>query len=571
MKISAEFKGIISWQGSQLDELQPFVQKSLDRLQSEGYFNRLIVRDATLWSQDPAEIEEINQRLDWINAPRASHAIVNLAEVILEELLAEGYAQAVVLGMGGSSLAPEVYSRILKTSSISNAKRMDLFVLDTTDPTVILKTQEKLDLGKTIFIVSSKSGTTVEVNALLNYFWLEVEKQTSGHPGKHFIAITDPGTVLAKLGFEKGFRKVVEANPNVGGRFSALIEFGLIPAVLCGYDGHRLLDRAENFMLSSEHIEELTQNHGVLLGVFLAEAYLAGKDKLTIFPNGRMPSFGAWLEQLIAESSGKSGKGILPIDGEAILDKDQYHQDRIFIQLGLEKNTSQTDKKYFISGHPLISIQMDEIHDLGAMFYLWEIAVSLACALIETNAFDQPNVQMSKSITTQLLNDYSSGQKLDEGNQIYSDQIVEVYGSSLISGNFNKLTDIFHSFLGEVTVGDYLAINAFLPMDDSTLDEIYQLREKLGKRFSLPTTLGFGPRFLHSTGQLHKGGKNNGYFIVLTEEKARDLEIPNQGITFGRLQLLQAIGDTRALEQMERKVIRIHLKPNSIGELIAAI
>jgi hypothetical protein len=284
-----------------------------------------------------------------------------------------------------------------------------------------------------------------------------------------------------------------------------------------------------------------------------------------------MPSFGAWLEQLVAESSGKSGEGILPIDGEPLLGRDHYHNDRLFVRLALDMKSGQADKSPAVSGHPLVSIQAEEIHDLGAMFYIWEIAVSTACAIIGINAFDQPNVQMSKTISTQLMNDYRSGQDIDEGMRIYSDQIAEVFTLSLENDSSKKLVDIIQSFLGEIKVGDFLAINAFLPMNNSTQKDILRLREKLGQRNSLPTTLGFGPRFLHSTGQIHKGGKNNGYFIVLTEEKARDMEIPNQGITFGRLQLLQAIGDTRALEQMGRKVIRIHLQPKMLGALTAEL
>lgn len=571
MELPAEATGTLTWQGSQLDELQPLVEKRLARLQSEGFFKKFLARDATLWSQNPAEIDEINHRLDWMDAPRASRAAVDLADSMLEDLLSEGFNQAVVLGMGGSSLAPEVYSRVINSSSVSKPGHMKMAVLDTTDPEAVLSTHEALDLRKTLFIVSSKSGTTAEVNALLDYFWREVEKLDNGHPGKHFIAITDPGTVLAKLGSEKGFRKVVEANPNVGGRFSALIEFGVIPAVFCGFNGHQLLDRAESFMITGRQSEKLSHNPGIVLGVILAEAYLSGNDKLTILPNELMPSFGAWLEQLVAESSGKSGEGILPIDGEPLFSKDHYHRDRLFVRLALDKKSGQADENPAVSAHPLISIQAEEIHDLGAMFYIWEIAVSTACAIIGVNAFDQPNVQLSKSITTQLMNDYRSGQDVDEGKRIYSDQIAEIFTLSLENRGFENLPEIINSFLGDAKAGDYLAINAFLPMNSSTQEDIHRLRENLGQRYSLPTTLGFGPRFLHSTGQLHKGGKNNGYFIVLTEEKTRDVEIPNQGITFGKLQLLQAIGDTRALEQMGRRVIRIHLQPKMLGALTAEL
>jgi len=567
-----ELSRSISIDASNLHELQKNVEERLDCMRNEGFYDQFFHRDAGLWAQNTDEIDEIVHRLDWLDAPREGHTIIDWAETLLKELLAEGFCHTVVLGMGGSSLAPEVYSQVIHNVIFNARPRLDVQVLDTTDPEQIMSICERLDLSKTFFIVSSKSGTTAEVNSLLAYFWKEVEKLRIGHPGKQFMAITDPGTALAKLGIEWGFREVVRANPNVGGRFSALIEFGLIPAVLSGFDGHQLLEKAGSYMINNMSVDELYRNPGMMLGTILAEAYINEKDKLTVMADKSLPSFGAWLEQLVAESSGKSGKGIVPIEGEPLMDFDHYQSDRLFVRISMDSQSNHPVENLIASKHPVVYISIKDIHDLGALFYVWEVAISVACAILGVNAFNQPDVQMSKSITQQLMDVYRSGQGIDEGEIMFSNKNVTLFGRLSINRLREKhLRNIIGSFFEAGKKGDYIAINAFLPKDDYVHENLQRLREKLGQRYSLPTMLGYGPRFLHSTGQLHKGGKNNGFFIILTSEKKKDIDIPNQNISFGKLQLLQAIGDMRALEQMGRRVIRLHLLPNALDAVVSEL
>ncbi len=551
--------------------LQPLIENRIARLKKEGFIKRFCNRDAALWSQSQNEIDEINRRLDWLDAPRSSRAIIIEAEELRKGLLRDGFSHAVVLGMGGSSLAPEVYSRVAGRANITSDEHLTVLILDTTDPEQISIIRKKLDLERTIFIVSSKSGTTAEINALLAYFWHEVEQLNTSHPGRQFIAISDPGTSLIKLGVERAFRKVIEANPNVGGRFSALIEFGLFPAVLCGFDGHKLLQRAEKQMIECSCSESIEQYPGIILGVILAEAFLNGKDKLTILADAGLPAFGAWLEQLVAESSGKNGVGIVPIDQEPLLEMENYSRDRLFIRITSQTQSGNLNRNYTAEGHPVITMPFVDIHDLAALFYIWEIAISTACAIIGVNAFNQPDVQMSKSITSQLMDLYQSQQSVDTGRMVYSDKQVCVYGNLENCENADHIKEITNTFFKNAKEGDYIAINAFVPMSEPNQNSLEKMRKKLGERYSLPTTVGFGPRFLHSTGQLHKGGSNSGIFLVLTEEKQNDIEIPDQDFSFGKLQLIQAIGDTRALEQLGRRVIRIHLRPGALENVIEQI
>lgn len=559
-----------SFQWNELD-IEKIKNKRFQELENKKFFDRLRQKDVTLWSNDEAMFKEISKRLDWLEAPVTSRPVLIMAEKIKNELLSAGFKQAIILGMGGSSLAPEVYSQFIKNLNEKQNKGLDISILDSTDPDQIQLIDQQVELEKTIFIVSSKSGTTAEVNSFFEYFWEKVKNAKISKPGQHFIAISDPDTPLIKLGIEKGFRKVITANPNVGGRFSALIEFGLIPAVLCGFDGEILLDNA-NFYSIYNTDQTDRENLGFQLGIILAETYARGKDKLCILADQRNATFGAWIEQLVAESTGKAGDSLLPIAQEPVFDDINYYSgDRVFINFMGGKNNDHLINGLQASNHPIINFPLRDVQNLCAYFYVWEVAVAVFCSLIGINAFDQPNVQLSKEITREMIERIKTKAPILNEEPILSNDWCDIYTIQKINANILEIRTIFEEFFTKIRPGDFIAINAFLPMTETNQSNFSKIRKQLTKRYKTPTTLGFGPRFLHSTGQLHKGGKNSGHFLVVTQEKNLDLPIPQEGITFGALQNAQAIGDVRALEKMSRHVMWIHLKQKNIDELVSII
>jgi len=557
-----------SFQWKELD-IETLINERVQVLEREKYFDRLRQKDVTLWSSDEAMFEDISKRLDWFEAPETSRPILSIAEKLKNELLSAGFKKAIILGMGGSSLAPEVYGQFIKNLYENQNEGLNISILDSTDPEQIQLIDQQVELEKTIFIVSSKSGTTAEVNSFFKYFWEKVNNAKISNPGKHFIAISDPETPLINLGIARGFKKVITANPNVGGRFSALIEFGLIPAVLCGFDGEILLDNA-NFYSIYNTDQADKENLGFQLGIILAETYARGKDKLSILTDQSNASFGGWIEQLVAESTGKAGESLLPIAQEPVFDDiNCYSEDRVFINLSSEKKYDQLLNDLQASNHPIINFPLKDVQNLCAYFYIWEVAVAVFCSLIGINAFDQPNVQLSKEITREMLERIKSKNPILSEEPILSNDWCDIYVTPRIKANVKEIKTIIKEFFNKIRSGDFIAINAFLPMTETNLSNFSKIRKQLTKKYKTPTTLGFGPRFLHSTGQLHKGGKNNGHFLVITREKSLDLPIPHEGITFGALQNAQAIGDVRALEKMSRHVMWIHLKQKNIDELVS--
>ena len=545
-----------------------------NRLINDLFLQRFCARDVTLWANKDAEKGEVAHRLDWLDAAHSGNKTIQLAEALLDGLVSEGFTHTVVLGMGGSSLAPEVFSEVFQNPEHKRKNRLELSILDTTDPKQILEKRKALPIDKTLFIVSSKSGGTSEVNALEAYFWDELEKSGVEKPGSHFIAITDPGTSLEKKGKEKGYRQVIQANPNVGGRYSALIEFGLVPAVLMGIEGNRLLAQAKKMEISYTNPQAAATNPGVILGLFLAEAYLTSKDKLTIIADPELESIGSWIEQLIAESSGKNGKGLLPIDLEPLHDSEFYGKDRVFVYFSINDRHQAFIEKLTQSGHLTITFKLIDPYDLGAEFLRWEIAIAIACALIGVNAFDQPNVQLSKTITQQMIADIKKHSGLIEQEPIFRFDDIDIYGEKDRLENTHKIADLLKKFLSQSKPGDFVAINAFVTRNASCFSGLQELRESIANKTNLASTLGFGPRFLHSTGQLHKGGKNNGYYLIITADREVDIKIPGEGMSFGTLQKAQAIGDMRALQQQNRRVLRLHLKkgkfnPAFLAKLVA--
>ena len=545
-----------------------------NRLINDLFLQRFCARDVTLWAEKDAEKEEVAHRLDWLDAAYSGNKIIQHAEALLDDLVSEGFTYAVVLGMGGSSLASEVFSEVFQNSEHKRKTRLELSILDSTDPEQILEKRKELPIEKTLFIVSSKSGGTAEVNVLEAYFWNELEQSGVEKPGSHFIAITDPGTSLEKKGKEKGFRQVIQANPNVGGRYSALIEFGLVPAILMGIDGNRLLAQAKEMEIPCDNLQSAAENPGVMMGAFLTEGFQAGKDKLTIIADAELASMGSWIEQLIAESSGKNGKGILPIDLEPLYDPEFYGEDRVFVYFSYNDHHQAFIEKLAQSGHPTVSFKLSDPYDLGAELLRWEIAIAIACALIGVNAFDQPNVQLSKTITQQMIAEIKKQTGLIEQEPIFSSDDIDIYGEINEFGKFHDNVELLNIFLNQSKPGDFVALNAFVTRNACCFSGLQELREAITNKTNLATTLGFGPRYLHSTGQLHKGGKNNGHYLIITADREVDIEIPNEGMSFGALQIAQAIGDMRALQQQNRCVLRLHFKkgkfnPAFLAKLVA--
>ena len=541
-------------------EIVSFDQALINRAQEIAqvdYIERLCQHDENLWPANEEGREEIKKRLGWLEAPLTSEHFIESSEKLRELLLGEGYTHAVVLGMGGSSLAPEVYSELVKGFG-EPKPGLDISILDSTSPAQVAAKRQSVPLEKTIFLVSSKSGTTSETMAAFRYFWDEIINAKIRHPGDHFIAITDPGTPLAAVGRKEGFRLVIEANPNVGGRYSALIEFGLIPAILAGIDGRSILRNAQAMMINCARAAEDLYNPGIVLGLFLGMMYEEGRDKLTILCDPLLKPMGAWIEQLIAESSGKNGKGILPVVDEPIIEACKYAKDRFFVYLASTGEKTEFVQELIRLGYPTITLNLEELHQLGAEFYRWELATAFACSMIGVNAFDQPDVQLSKSITKEMISVFKRDGKISEDEPIFTTGDISFFSKIKSLTNAGNISEVIKRFLSYAEDGGFIAVNAFVERNNKNEEKLQGFRKKLLEITGLATTLGFGPRFLHSTGQLHKGGRNNGLFIVITSDCEKDFAIPGEGMSFGNLIQAQAIGDIRALEHQGRRVLRIH-------------
>jgi glucose-6-phosphate isomerase len=479
---------------------------------------RIWARDASLWTgSDEA------RWLGWLDEP--SRYPRDQMQEELAKLRELEVSSCVLLGMGGSSLAPEVF----QTTFGNRPDRLTLHVLDTTHPDAILGVQDNLDLTRTLFIVSSKSGSTVETLSQFHYFWRLIPD------GAHFIAITDPGSGLQKLGEAHGFRRVFLNRPDIGGRYSALSYFGIVPAALIGADIDAILAEAAGMSRACQ-APNAAANPGAYLGAVIGEAALAGRDKLTLFLPPQIASFGEWAEQLLAESTGKEGKGIIPIVGEPSAPPEKYASDRLFVVIGEHPDVAGLRA----AGHPVLQLPFEGPEQIGGEFLRWEFATAIAGQRLHINPFDQPNVQSAKDATSRIL------------DQNITD-----------AGPMPSVRDL----VSKAGPGDYIAILAYLPRNAQTRRELQALRLDLRDRHRVATMLGFGPRYLHSTGQEHKGGPNTGVFILITDDAERDAEIPGAPFTFDRLRRAQALGDLQSLQSAGRRVAHVHLE----GERVAAI
>jgi glucose-6-phosphate isomerase len=484
-------------------DLERAVTERLDRARSEDVLARIERRDGTLWG--PEGTPELADRLGWLDIADRMAAQVDDLEALAREVRDAGLTDAVLLGMGGSSLAPEVFWR---TYGVQDGG-LRLHVLDSTDPDEIRAVQEAIDLDRTLFVVSSKSGGTIET---LSHFKLFHSLQPDG---SHFVAVTDPGSRLAELAQEHGFRRLFDGDPEIGGRYSALSNFGLVPAALIGADVRAVLDAARG----------VDREEGLRLGAIIGEAARAGRDKLTFAVEAPLRSFGLWVEQLIAESTGKQGKGILPVADEPLAAPDAYGDDRVFAHIGPSAGLSELRD----AGHPVLHVQARETADLGRLFFLWELATAVAGWVLEINPFDQPNVQEAKDATSRVLAE--GPPELDPGDL-----------DALLEG---------------IAPPHYVAIMGYLPYSEQTDAAVSRLRERLVTEHGVATTFGYGPRFLHSTGQLHKGGPATGRFVQIVHEPEAHVDVPGEPYDFGTLLKAQADGDLQTLRAHGLDAVRV--------------
>ena len=567
----AMIKTIDSRRLTAINELGPLHKEVAQRIRDLDkihFSKRMTEGDADLWTKDPQGQTEVRKRLGWLNAPLESRKLLVELPSFLQTCQSDGFTHALLLGMGGSSLCPEVLALTFGVREQNGVSGLDLSILDSTDPAQVKAAARRSPVEKTLYIVSSKSGTTGEITAFFHYFWSRAKHQVGEKAGRHFIAITDPGTALEKLAKERGFRQVFLADPQVGGRYSALTAFGVVPAALIGLDMEQFLTHGQRMMEQCLPDVPAGCNPGLGLGAVLGEAVLAGRDKLTLLADPELSSFGSWVEQLIAESSGKQGKGIIPIDLEPVLKPQQYGQDRLFVYFRRSGSLDAFAANLRSVGQPVIELSMPNDYDLVSEFYRWEYAISVACSILGVNAFDQPDVQDSKNRTSQKIAAYQKNGKLEEGHPIWTGEDGLAFGNlakDVLSAKTSA--ELIANFLKGVKPGDYIAINAYLPRNSATLAKLQALRKGIQKITGTATTLGFGPRFQHSTGQLHKGGTNSGVFIQLTEDSGQDLEIPEEGLTFAVFERAQALGDFEALQSRGRRALRIQLKSGSFPKL----
>jgi RpiB/LacA/LacB family sugar-phosphate isomerase len=530
----------------------PAVEETLRFLEGHEFLDRLWVKDATLWKGDAATVRN---RLGWLTSPTIMRSHAEDIRTFADEIRRLQYSQVVLLGMGGSSLAGEVFNETFD----SKMGFPDMLVLDSTDPAAVKHVIDTVNLGRALFVVSSKSGTTAETLAAYSFFRGQVEAAASPRPGMQFVAITDPGRPLDKLATETGFRRTFLNPASIGGRFSALSFFGLVPAALIGVDIKILLERAHGMVETCGNEVGVRGNPAVQLGAVLAGLARAGRDKVTLVLSEKIRALGSWIEQLLAESLGKDGTGLVPVADEPLGAPSVYGDDRIFVSIVLEGDTTHDAAlaKLSDAGHPVLRLVLKDPMDIGAEFFRWELATATAGAVLGVNPFDEPDVAHGKEQTSTLLAEWKRSRRLPEWP---SD--VEEDGLVLMTKSNKKPTSVskgLAAHLAQAVPGDYLAIQAYLTPTSEAWRILQEIRVALRDRLRIATTVGWGPRYLHSTGQLHKGGPTSGLFIQITGEDREDLAIPGAGYGFSALKAAQALGDLQSLRDGARRVIRLHL------------
>ncbi|HKM46872.1 MAG TPA: bifunctional transaldolase/phosoglucose isomerase [Terriglobales bacterium] len=546
--------------------LDAALRKNLDDWRASGKVKRLWQQDASLWTG-----EDEAKWLGWLGITDEQLANAAKLKAFADEVKSAGFSDILLLGMGGSSLCPEV----LALTFAQTPGFPHLHILDSTDPAQIRSVEKKVDLARTLFIVSSKSGSTLEPNIYKQYFFERV-LQTVGNnnnkdrAGSRFIAITDPGSKMQLVAERDRFRHIFYGLPSIGGRYSALSNFGMIPAAAMGIDTSKFLQHTKQMVEACKASVPVEQNPGVMLGLTMGTAATMGRDKITLITSPGISDLGAWLEQLIAESTGKLGKGIIPVDREDIGAPDVYGNDRIFAYLRLEPapDAAQDAKVAALekAGRPVVRIALSDIYSLGQEFFRWEIATAVAGSILGINAFNQPDVEASKIVTKQLTSAYESTGALppekpileEAGFKLFTDD-KNAAALSQAAGSDRSLKNYLRAHLARLGASDYFALLGYVEMNAEHESLLQTLRMTVRDRKHVATCLGFGPRFLHSTGQAYKGGPNSGVFLQVTCDDAQDLPVPGQKYTFGVVKAAQARGDFQVLADRNRRALRVHL------------
>ena len=519
---------------------------------------RLWQCDASLWTGT-----DESKWLGWLGITQEQLAHISALQAIAADIKKAGFKHALLLGMGGSSLCPEV----LRMTFGKIEGYPELHVLDSTDPAQIKALEAKVDLSSTICIVSSKSGSTLEPNIYKQYFFERIkEKVGDKEVGNRFIAITDPGSKMQEVAERDKFRKIFAGVPGIGGRYSALSNFGMVPAAIMGIDVSKFLTNTAEMVKACGAASPADANPGVLLGLIMGVAANLGRDKITIAASPGISDLGAWLEQLIAESTGKLGKGIIPVDREPLAKPDTYGSDRVFAYLRLETAPNKSQDSVIdaleAAGHPLVRITVDNIYNLGQEFFRWEIATAVAGAVIGINAFNQPDVEASKIETKKLTSEYEKSGKLPDESPFFEGDGIKLYADEKNTDALKgrpRLVEVLKAHLGRLHAGDYFALLGYITMNDANEKALQAIRLAVRDKKKVATVLGFGPRFLHSTGQAYKGGPNSGVFLQITCDDAVDLPVPDQKYTFGVVKAAQARGDFAVLAERGRRALRVHL------------
>jgi len=549
-------------QKSNCGTLQKKVDAAYKSIDEKQIGRLLFAMDPYLWKTDPQQVKDISRRLGWLTLPDDFTKNVEMLSAFALAVKEEGYTHAVLLGMGGSSLCSEVARETFGTVN----GYLQLFVLDNTDPAAILDLEKKINIEKTLFIVASKSGNTEETLSFFQYFYHQLKKLNKKGIGNNFVAITDDGTPLVKIAEKYQFRKVFVNNPDLGGRYSVLSDFGLVPMALMGIDIRAMLLNAKQMEDSCDGVPAAV-NPGIGLGVILGICERHGRNKVTYILSSSFSSFGYWVEQLLAESTGKEGRGLIPVNGELPGNPDVYGNDRIFIHMYLPSDNNEADEKKLKvleeAGHPVVRIKVANKIALGGEYYRWEIAAAIAGIIIGINSFDQPNVEESKENTRQILKGWSKDGSFKNTEPIFKVENIAIYGGrkteQFTSSHHESLGDFINSFLAQAKPGNYIALLPYFLMTSYRTKILQTWRHQMRDELKEATTLLNGPRYLHSTGQLHKGGPDTGLYIILIGDEEEDLPIPGEKFDFGTLHQAQALGDFRSLDDIGRRVIFIHL------------
>jgi glucose-6-phosphate isomerase len=549
-----------------LGELEQRTDQALQAAAAEDVVKRIWRKDATLWKDDEASQKVIRNALGWLTVPDEMIGVVDELTEFAELIRQRGFQTVMVCGMGGSSLCPEVFARTFGRQP----DYPELLVLDSTDPDVLADLLKRIDIQKCLFVIASKSGSTTEPNTFYKFWYDQLSKQTDS-PGANFVAITDPGSPMVETAAKLSFQRTFLNQADIGGRYSALSYFGMVPAALMGIDVRKFLSNAKEAEQSCAPVMPPAKNPALQLGIIIGEAANSGRDKLTFVIEKSIATLGLWIEQLIAESTGKEGKGILPVAGEELGDVSEYSTDRLFVSISIDEPSPETSAKLSElnrAGHPVIYRKLSDLYGLGAEFFAWEFATACAGWSLGINPFDQPNVQESKDATKELLSTFVNHGSLPEQNKLVADELITIYAEST-ADNLSAMSTLqaIRSLLASVKTGNYIALLNYTEETPAIDEELQKIRITLRDATKCATTVGYGPRFLHSTGQLHKGGPDTGVFFQITANDTVDFAVPGEPYTFSILKQAQALGDFRSLAKRGRRAIRVDVGNDTLKGL----